>query len=348
MDRFPGLRARRLGAAIRRTAGTGPRRTAWRAGLVACLWPWLAAPAPAQEAYPSRPITVVVPFGAGSGTDVITRVIAERLGQAMKATFVIDNKAGASGQIGSEFVARAPADGYTLLVATNSTHSGNPYLFKTLRYDPQTQFAPIGRLTINPLALLVRQDSPFRTAPELIRHAQDNPGKLSYGYGNTGGQVSAAMLVNTARIKALAVPYKSTPQVFTDLIAGQIDFTFVDIAASQPLMESGKIRALAVTSPTRFKVVPNVPALREVAGLEDFALYAWLGLMAPAATPRPIVQRLNAELRAVLETPEIRQRLEQRTGSIVEPTTVEEFATFVRDQSALWKRRIGEAGIEPE
>jgi tripartite-type tricarboxylate transporter receptor subunit TctC len=317
-------------------------------GSLALALSTVSGAAIAQEAYPSKPITIVVPFGAGAGTDVITRVIAGQMAKNMKATIVIDNKAGASGQIGSEFVARAQPDGYTLLVGTNSTHSGNPYLFKTLRYDPIASFAPIGRMTINPLAFLVRQDSPFKTAHELVKFAHDNPGKLTYGYGNTGGQVSAAMLLNMARIKAVSVSYKTTPQVFTDLIGGQIDFTFVDVAASKALMDSSKIRALGVTSPRRFDGAPNVPALREVAGLEEFALFAWLGLMAPANTPKPIIARLNTELRAALETPEVKQRLEQQTASIVEPTTVEEFAAFMREQSALWKRRIGEAGIQPE
>ena len=308
----------------------------------------LAGSASAQDAYPSRPITIVVPFGAGSGTDVITRSIAERMSKSLKTTIVIDNKAGASGQIGTEAVARAQPDGYTLLVGTNSTHSGNPYLFKKLRYDPVNGFAPIGRMTINPLAFLVRNDSPHKTAQDLIKFAKENPDKLSYGYGNTGGQVSAAMLVNMAKIKALAVPYKTTPQAFTDLIGGQIDFTFVDIAASQSLIDSNKIRALAVTSPKRYPYLAGVPSLREVAGLEDFALFAWLGLMAPAGTPKPIIARLNTELRAALESPEVKQHLEQRTGSIVDPTTVEEFEVFMRDQSALWKKRISDAGIQPE
>jgi tripartite-type tricarboxylate transporter receptor subunit TctC len=315
------------------------------AGVSSALW---AGAAHAQEPYPAKPITIIVPFGAGTGTDVITRTIVEKLAKNMRATVIVDNKAGASGQIGTELVARAPADGYTLLVGTNSTHSGNPHLFKTLRYDPVAGFAPIGRMTTNPLALLVGQNSPFKSAQELIRFAQQNPGKLSYGYGNTGGQVSAAMLLNMAKIKALSVPYKTTPQVFTDLISGQIDFTIVDVAASKALIDAGRIRALAVTSPKRYNVLASVPALREVPGLEDFSLFAWLGLMAPAGTPQPIIARLNAELRTALDAPEVKQRLEQQNGSIVEPTTVAEFTTFMQEQGALWKRRIGEAGIQPE
>lgn len=302
----------------------------------------------AEASYPARPITIVVPFGAGTGTDVITRVIAEKMAADMKTTMIIDNKAGASGQIGTELVARAQPDGYTLLVGTNSTHSGNPYLFKSLRYDATKSFEPIGRMTINPLAFLVKQDSPFKAPQHLIDYAHAHPGKLSYGYGNTGGQVSAAMLVNMAKLNVLSVPYKTTPQVFTDLIGGQIDFAFVDLAASQSLMDGGKLRAIAVTSPKRFKQLPHLPATRETRALEDFSLFAWLGLLAPAGTPRPIVAQLNAALRNALDSPEVKRRLEERTGSIVEPTTSEQFAEFMHEQSELWKRRIREAGIQPE
>jgi tripartite-type tricarboxylate transporter receptor subunit TctC len=266
----------------------------------------------------------------------------------MKATILVDNKPGASGQIGTEFVARAQPDGHTLLVGTNSTHSGNPYLYKTLRYDPVKDFAPIGRLTLNPLALLVRPDSPFQSTQDLIKSAQANPGKLSYGYGNTGGQVSAAMLLNMGKIKALAVPYKATPQVFTDVMGGRVDFAFVDFAASRSLIESGKLKALAMTGQKRFNMAPNTPAVSETRGFSDFNLLAWLGLMAPAGTPKPIITRLNAELRAALQAPDVKQRLEQQMGSVVEPTTVEEFATFMQEQNSIWKKRIGEAGIQPE
>jgi tripartite-type tricarboxylate transporter receptor subunit TctC len=309
----------------------------------------LAAPAAqAQEGYPARPITLVVPFGAGSGTDVIARVIAEEMSRHLRAAIVIDNRPGASGQLGTEFVARARPDGYTLLVGTNSTHSANAFLFRTLRYDATTDFAPIGRMTINPLAFLVGQNSPYRTAGDLLAFARANPGKLSYGYGNTGGQVSAAMLLNMGRVDALAVTYRTTPQAFADLMGGRIDFVFVDIAASQELIDSARIRALAVTSPERFPTLPAVPPLRETPGLEDFALFAWLGLFGPAGTPEPIVARLNTALRAALEKPEIRQQLERRTGSIVGATDVPAFSAFLIAQRDVWRRRITEAGIQPE
>ena len=317
---------------------------------IAFLTAFASGTAWAQDSYPQsgKPIVVVVPFAAGAGTDVIARVVTEQMAKNMKATFVIDNKAGASGQIGSEFVARAKPDGYTLLVATNSTHSANPYLYKTMRYDPAKDFAPIGRLTINPLALLVKPDSPFRTAEDLVRLAKANPDTLKYGYGNTGGQVSAAMLVNMGHIKALAVPYKTTPQAFTDLMGGQIDFAFVDFAASRSLIESGKLRALAMTGQKRFSMAPNIPTVNETKGFEEFNLSAWLGLMAPAGTPKSVLARLNTELRAALEQPDVKQRLEQQMGSVVEPTTVDQFVVFTQEQGNLWKRRIAEAGIAPE
>jgi tripartite-type tricarboxylate transporter receptor subunit TctC len=308
----------------------------------------IAVDSHAQERYPSRAITIVVPFGAGSGTDSITRTIAERMSVGLGVPLVIDNKAGANGQIGAESVARAKADGYTLLVATNSTHSGNPFLFKSLRYDPVMSFAPIGRMTIAPLALLVPENSTFRTVQDVVDFARAQPGKLSYGYGNTGGQVSGAMFVKMAGITATAVPYKTTPQVMTDLISGQVDFTFIDIAASLPLVQGKKLRPIGVTSPMRFNGLPQIPALRETRGLEEFALVSWLGLMAPAGTPAPIVARLNSELRAALQDQQVKERLEQRAGSSAGPTTVPEFTAFLDEQRAIWKRRIAEAGIQPE
>lgn len=307
----------------------------------------LAAPAVHAD-YPEsgKPINIVVPFGPGSGTDVITRLIAAAMAQDLNTQMVVLNKAGASGQIGAEYVARAHPDGYTLVVATNSTHSGNPYLFKSLRYDPDNDFAPVGLMTINPLAMLVKADSPFKKPADLIEQARKSPNTLTYGYGNTGGQVSAAMLVQMADIKTTAVPYKTTPQLFTDIVSGQVDFGFVDFAASRPLIDGGRLRSLATTSDERLAFAPQMPAVNETEELKDFKLFAWLGLMAPAGTPEPVVARLNQSLNKALDTPEIRQQLEERTSSIVRPMTIGEFRAFLKDQSALWGRSIQSAGIE--
>ncbi len=304
----------------------------------------------AQPSYPdaAKPISIVVPFGAGSGTDVITRIIAADMAKRLGASIVVLNKAGASGQIGTEYVAKAKPDGYTLLVGTNSTHSGNPYLFKSLRYDPVKDFAPIGRMTINPLAFLVKEGSPFQTPAELIAFAKSNPGKLTYGYGNTGGQVSAGLLVHMAGIKAAAVPYKTTPQLFTDIVNGEVDFCFVDFAASRAFIDGGRLRALATTSDERLPIAPSMPALNETPGLKEFGLYAWLGLMAPAGTPEAIVERLNAALRASLENPEIRKQLEEGTSSVIKPTSTEEFRSFLAEQSDVWRRSIQSSGMQPQ
>lgn len=296
----------------------------------------------------SKPISVVVPFGAGAGTDVITRIIAEEMSKDLGTSIVVQNKAGASGQIGTEFVAKAEPDGYTLLVGTNSTHSGNPYLFKSLRYDPFEDFEPIGRLTINPLALLVNPDSQFKTAAELINYGRENPGKLTYGYGNTGGQVSGGMLVHMANIDAVVVPYKTTPQLFVDIVNGQVDFGFVDFAASRSFIESGRLRALGTTSSEPVPLFPDIASISETPGMEKFGLYAWLGLFAPAGTPDDVVARLNASLNKVLNQPATRKQLEEGTSSVVIPTTVKEFKEFMVEQDELWKTSIQAAGMQPQ
>lgn len=320
------------------------------AALVLSSASLFTANALAQESFPdhTRPITIVVPFGAGAGTDVITRIIAEEMSKDLGTSIVVQNKAGASGQIGTEFVAKAEPDGYTLLVGTNSTHSGNPYLFKSLRYDAVKDFAPIGRLTINPLALLVKADSPFKTAGELINYAQANPGKLTYGYGNTGGQVSAGMLVHMADIKAVVVPYKTTPQLFVDIVNGQVDFGFVDFAASRTFIQSGRLRALGTTSSQPVPIFPDVLPVSKTPGMEKFGLYAWLGLMAPAGTPDAVITRLNTSLNKALNQPETRKKLEEGTSSVVIPTTVQEFKDFMVEQAEVWKNSIRNAGMQPQ
>lgn len=300
--------------------------------------------------YPSegRPITVVVPFAAGSGTDVITRTVLESMSRSMKANFVVDNKAGASGQIGTEFVSRAAPDGYTILVAGNSTHSSNPYIYKSVRYDPLKDFAPIGQLTLTPLALLTHAGSPFADVKELIQYGKENPGKLSYGYGNTGGQVSAGLLTQMGEISAQAISYKGTPQIFTDLLGERIHFAFVDFAASGPLMDSGRLRAIAMTGSQRYPQRQSVPAVNETAGFEDFSLLAWLGFVAPAGTPQEILNELNEHLNLALTDPTIKARLETTHGSIVVTSTPQDFAQFMTEQNALWRKQISLAGIQPQ
>lgn len=318
--------------------------------LAALAWSG-AAQCQTQQAQPgdsSKTVVFVVPFAAGSGTDQITRILTSKMGERMGKAIVVENKPGANGQIGSLNVARAQPDGHTLLVATVSTHAANRYLFKELQYDPIKDFSPIGRITLNPLALLVRADSAFNSVGDLIEFARKNPGKLSYGHSNAGSQVSTAMLLHKSEVEALAVPYKSTPQTFTDLVAGRIDFAISDFSPARALVQAEKLKVLAVTSLNRFHMIPDVPAVSETKGMEDYSFHAWLGLMAPAGTPPDIVSMLNAELRVALEDPAIRSQLEQNTGSIIEPTTVDEFVAFMHDQDQLWRTQVKLAGIQPE
>jgi len=318
------------------------------AGIAA--WSAISAHA-ASPSYPdsARSISVVVPFGPGSGTDVITRIITADMSKELGgASIIVVNKPGANGLIGAEYAARATPDGYTLLVATNSTNSANPWLFQKLPYDPRKDFAPIGLMTINPLALLVKHGSPFRTPADLVDYAKKHPGKLSYGYGNTGGQVAAAMLLHMADINATAVPYKTTPQLFTDLINGQVDFGFVDFAASRPMIDGGQLNSLATTSEEQLSFASSMPTMKKTPGLDQFNLYAWLGLMAPAGTSPEIVERLNVALNRSLNKPDVKKQLENQTSSVLKPMTTPEFQNFLAEQSELWKRRIQDAGIKPQ
>lgn len=296
---------------------------------------------------PSRSISIVVPFPPGSGSDHVARAVAEKMAKVMNTSIVVENKPGATGQVAASFVARAQPDGYTLMLASSSTHSANPYLYRTLSYDPTTDFSPVGRITSSPLVLIVRSDAKFESAKDLVEFGRANPGKLSYGYGNTGGQVSGAMLVKMGGIQATAVSYKGTPQILTDIMGGHLDFGLFDYGAVRAQVETQKVKALAVTSRERTSVAPKIPPMRETTNLEDLQLVVWSGLMAPAKTPGPVIERLNAALRASLEDEQVKKALEM-TGQAPEPTTIAGFHTFLREQEGIWKKRIAEAGITPQ
>lgn len=308
-----------------------------------------AGVATSQTPFPSpdRTLRIVVPFPAGSGSDALTRVIAQELQPRLGAPVVVDNRAGANGQIGAQHVAQAAADGYTVLLATNSTHSANPFLFKSLRYNPLSDFEPIGLILVNPLILVVRADAPYTSAARLLSEARQRPGELTYGYGNTGGQVSGAMFGTIGRVHARAIPYKGTPGALADLTGGLLDFMIVDYPASRPFLDSGRIRPLGTTGQRRLPTLPHLPTLHEVPGLPGYELVAWLGLLAPKGTPASTVARLNQALQEVLKVPSVRDRL-QAMGTEVTPGSPQEFAVFMREQTEIWRARIAEAGITPE
>ena len=300
----------------------------------------------AQEAWPSKPISLVVPFAAGSGTDSVARVIAQKLSERLKQQVVVDNKAGASAQIGAEFVSKAKADGYTLLMTTNTSHSANPSLFKTLRYDPIKDFTPIVRTGDLPFALVVNASSPIKTVKDLIENARANPGKFSYATPNSTSLVSSETIRVMAKIDILAIPYKSSPQALTDLIGGQVQMYVVDFGSGLPSMKAGKVRVLASMAAKRSNILPEVPPMADT--LPGFDLISWNGIFGPAALPRPIVERLANEIQALLAEKDVQEKLANIGFEVSPSKSPEEFSKYVSDQLALWSRLIRQANIQPE
>ena len=299
------------------------------------------------QAYPVRPVKVVVPFAPGAATDIVARLVADELRVSLGQAFVIDNKPGGSARIGAELVAAAPPDGYTLLVTTNTSHSANPHLFKKLSYDPVRDFAPVGGIMHIPVIVVVNPKLPVNSLQELIDYSRARPGRVSYGYGNSIGQVTGAAFAKAAGLDVIATPYKSSPQAMTDLLGEQIGYAVTDMAAGQALVKSGKLKALAVSSEKRSSIMPELATMAETQALAGFELIAWVAMFAPAGTPPDIVNRLSTEVRRALAKPEVREKITGFSADVT-PTTPEQLAGFVRAQLASWGKRIKDAGIEPE
>jgi len=315
------------------------------ASFAAALAFGFAAAAAAQD-YPSRPITLVVPFAAGSGTDNVARIVGQRLSERLRQPIVVENKAGANGQIAAEAVAKAKPDGYTLFMTTNTTHSANPSLYKQLRYDPIKDFTPIVRTGELPFAVVVNNELPVRTLSELISFARANPGKLSYGTPNSTSLVGSETLKNQARIDIVGVPYKSSPQALTDVIGNQIQVYLVDFGSGMAMIRANRVRTLAVTPARGSKILPDVPPVART--IPGFDLTSWNGIFGPAGLPRDVVDRISAEVNAVLAEKEVQDKL-AAAGFEVWPTkSPDEFARYVNDQLQLWGSMIRAAGIKPE
>ncbi|RJF64409.1 Bug family tripartite tricarboxylate transporter substrate binding protein [Rhodopseudomonas palustris] len=306
----------------------------------------VAMPARADTTYPNRNITLVLPFAAGSGTDTTTRLISQKLGQALGVGMVIENKAGANGMIAATYVARAQPDGYTLFVTTNTTHSANPYLLKTLSYDPVKDFTPVARTGDLPFMLVINPDVPAKTVGELIAYAKANPGKLTYASGSSSAIVSGATFARKAGIDLLHVPYKSSPPALNDVIGGRVTMMFTDVLTGLPHVQGGALRALAVTTKDRSPLVPDLPSMQE-AGVPDFDITSWQGYFAPAGTPKEVVTKLNTEIRKIVEDPETKAKL-ATLGMDAFSGTPEDLGKFVGDQLVLWEKLVREAGIEKQ
>ena len=320
------------------------RKTIQCVMLAACAA--MLAPAFAQS-YPTRAVKIVVPFAAGSATDIMARIIADNLRAEFDQPFVVENKPGASAQIGADLVAQAPPDGYTLFVTTNTSHSANPFLFKKLNYDPIKDFTPVANIMRIPVIVVVDPKLPVKTLSDLVAYAKANPGKVSFGYGNSIGQVVGASFAKRTGIDVITVPYKSSPQALSDVVGGQVTYAVTDMAAGQAMVTSGRVRALGVSTAKRSTLMPDLPAMSETKGLEGFEVIAWVGMFAPAKTPKDIVDKLNAAVRKALAKPEVKDKI---AGFAAEPApgTPEDLAEFVKAQLAGWGKAIKEAGIEPE
>ena len=299
--------------------------------------------AQAQTNWPQRAVTLVVPFGAGGSADLTARIIATHLQSRFGSPFVIDNKGGGGGSIGAGFVAKAPNDGYTLLIGTVSSNAINAALYSKLPYDLDRDFAPISRLVRFPNLLFVNPKLPAKSVPDLIAYLKANPGKVNYGSSGIGtsSHLSVVMFAVATGTDMTHIPFRSTGEVVNSMIGGHIDLAIDSMTTTFPHAQSGAVRALAVTTPQRNPSIPDIPTIGET--LPGYEATAWQGLFAPAGTPRPIIERLAAEVKRTLERPEVADAL-TAVGAEPAPLPTEEFAAFARAERAKWKEVVRVSG----
>lgn len=315
------------------------------AAAFAVIFAGLTSAASAQAPYPNRNITLVLPFAAGSGTDTTTRIISRELGIALGVGIVIENKAGANGSLAASQVARSAPDGYTLMVSTNTPHSANPYLMKNMTYDPIKDFTPLARSGDLPFMLVIHPDIPANSVADLIALAKKEPGKYSYASGSSAAIVSGATFASIAGIDLLHVPYKSSPPALTDLIAGRVSMMFIDVPTGLPHVNAKALKALAVTTKQRSALLPDLPTMDST--VKGFDITSWQGYFGPANLPKDIVTRLNAEIRKVVERPDIKSQLADR-GMEAFSGPPEQFEAFLKEQLMVWEKLIKGAGIEKQ
>lgn len=306
-----------------------------------------AATTVAAQTYPAKPIRYIVPYAPGGGTDVLTRVIAQKLGAAWNVPVLVENRAGASGLIGTEAVARSAPDGYTMLMAINS-HAINASLFAKLPYDPISDFAPAILVATSPNILTVHPASPVRTVKELITLAQSQPGKLTYASGGpgSGSNLAGELFKMMAKLNIVEVPYKGAGPALNDLLGGQVSMSFVVLQTALPHIVSGKLRALAVTSASRSPFVPEIPAVAE-SGLPGYDVFSWYGTLAPAGTPPEIINKWNAEISRVLAMPDVKEKL-TGLGMEAKGGSPQQFAQFLRSDWATWDKLIKSLGMRAQ
>jgi len=315
--------------------------------IAACLAFLLAAGFAHAQTWPTRPVKIVVPFPAGGPTDVMTRALGEKLAQALGHPVVVDNKPGAGGTIGSDFVAKSAPDGYTLVMATSSTHSIGPYLAK-VPYDPRKDFTPVVYVGKATNILVVSPTLNIHTLRELIDYAKKNPGKANYATSGIGSisHLTSEMFANMAGVKIVHVPYKGTQLSMPDLMSGQVAMLFDSVLTAKPHIDAKRLVGLAVSSKERSALVPDMPTMAE-SGLPGFDSWTWFGLFAPAGTPHAVVDRINAEVNKIVTDPAIRERFAQ-LGFETSGGTPAQFAAVVEAESAKWSKVIQDAHVKPE
>ena len=308
----------------------------------------LGAPQAARaQAYPSKPIKAIVPFAPGSATDQVARAFSAKMSETLGQPIIVDNKPGVNGMLGADAVAKAPADGYTILFGTNSTNAALKHLMKKLPYDQDSAFVSIGFMASLPLIVAVNNDFPAKTLAEFIGAAKARPGTVTFATASTSQRISSEMLASMAGVKMIHVPYKSGPTAMTDLISGQVNMFTADFAVMLPQVKGGKVRALAVTSARRSAAAPELPTVAEAAGLKDYELIAFFAAYAPAGTPREAITKLNDAINAAARAKDLTERF-SAIALETAPGTPAALAQRTARESLKWAKAIKDAGIEPE
>ena len=316
--------------------------------LALCAALLVAASPQAQTNYPNKPITVVVPYGAGGSADSRSRQLAQKMSLILKQPFVVDNKPGAGGNIGTEFVAKAPPDGYTIGMGNFAPLAVNKALFGTLRYDPETDLSPIILIEKGPLILVVNPNSQYKSIQDIVTAAKTKPGTLTFSSGGIGGshQLSAELFMQNAGIQMIHVPYKSGSAALTDLMAGNVDMMFDQMYSAVPSIRADKLRPIAITSKKRSPLFPNVPSFAEL-GYPKVEVLNWQGFIAPAGTPKPIIDKLNKAANEALKDPQLRELMLSQ-GNEIGGGSPADFAALIKSEAAKWSAVVKAGNIKPE
>ena len=300
-----------------------------------------------SQPYPNKPIKIISPFATGGIADTFSRVVGQGLSESLGQPVVVENKTGGGGNIGADFVAKAPADGYTLVMGNIGSHAVNPYLIKNMPYDPLKDFEPVAYVLDAEGLLVVNPAIPVKNVNELIAYVKARPGQVSYGSGGMGttSHLAGELFKSLAKVDMTHIPYKGNAPAITDLIGGQTQIMFATMPTVLPYVKADKLRALAVIGSSRASSLPDVPTVAET--LPGFDVSNWIGIFAPAGTPKPIISKLNTEIIKIMQQPAVQKRLETE-GAKFKPMTPEAFGAFQKNEALKWAKTIKDAGIKPE